>query len=159
MSPGSGNDLRSRNVEVPMSNDMADFNAAIIEEFRTNNGKVGGPFEGAPIVLVHHKGAKTGTERIAPLMSRVDGERRFIFASKAGAPDNPDWFHNLVANPDVSADIATSEGIETVEVTAVVLEGDDRDQVWEAQKAAWPQFAEYEASTDRTIPVVELRRR
>lgn len=138
---------------------MADFNAQIIEEFHSNNGKVAGPFEGAPLALVHHIGAKTGTERIAPLMSRVEGGRRFVFASKAGAPDNPDWYHNLIANPDVQVEIASDDGIETIDATAIVLEGSDRESVWEAQKSEWPQFAEYEASTDRTIPVVELRKR
>ena len=138
---------------------MAEFNAQVIEEFRSNGGEVGGPFEGAPITLVHHIGARTGTERIAPLMSRVDGERRSVFASKAGAPDNPDWYHNLKANPDVRVEVASDGVIRTEEVTAVELEGDERDSVWEAQKAEWPQFAEYEASTERTIPVIELRAR
>ena len=138
---------------------MADFNAQVIEEFRTNDGRVGGPFEGAPITLVHHIGARTGTERIAPLMSRVDGGRRFVFASKGGAPDNPDWYHNLKANPDVLVEVATDGRIQTLEVRAVELEGEDRESVWEAQKAEWPQFAEYEANAERTIPVIELRAR
>ena len=138
---------------------MADFNAAIIDEFRSNEGRVGAPFEGAPMVLLHHKGARSGTQRTAPLMSRVDGGRRFVFASKAGAPDNPDWFHNLVANPETSVEVAGDDGIEVRDFTAVVLEGGERDSVWEAQKSDWPQFAEYEASTDRTIPVIELTER
>ncbi len=142
-----------------MTNDMAEFNAQVIEEFRSNGGEVGGPFEGAPIALVHHVGARTGTERTAPLMSRVDGDRRYVFASKAGAPDNPDWYHNLKANPDVRVEVASDGVIRTEEVTAVELEGDEREAVWEAQKAEWPQFAEYEASTERTIPVLELRPR
>lgn len=133
-----------------------DWNAQIIEEFRANGGKVGGPFEGSPMVLVHHKGAKTGTERVTPLMAQVEGDRLFIFASKAGAPDNPDWYHNLKANPETTIEYLDDP---SVPVRVVELEGAERDRVWERQKTEWPQFAEYEASTDRTIPVLELQRR
>lgn len=139
-----------------MSDDMADFNAQIIAEFRSNAGRVGGPFEGAPLVLLHHTGAKTGTERVAPLMSRTEGDDLYIFASKAGAPDNPDWLHNLKANPETTIEVPDGDGIATRPVTAVVTEGAERDRVWENQKRDVPQFAEYEASTDRTIPVVRL---
>ncbi|MCB0962068.1 MAG: nitroreductase family deazaflavin-dependent oxidoreductase [Acidimicrobiales bacterium] len=139
-----------------MSNDMADFNAQIIDEFRTNGGRVGGPFEGAPMVLLHHTGAKTGTERVTPLMSRREGDDLYIFASKAGAPDNPDWFHNLRANPQTTIEVPDGEGVAEQPVTAVVAEGDERERVWENQKRDVPQFAGYEASTDRTIPVVRL---
>lgn len=132
-----------------------DWNAQIIEEFRANDGKVGGPFEGAPMVLIHHRGAKTGTERVTPLMCQVDGERLFIFASKAGAPDNPDWYHNLRANPDVSIEFGSERDIP---VRTVELTGAERDQVWERQKREWPQFGGYEAQTARTIPVLELQR-
>ena len=142
-----------------MSNDMADFNAQVIEEFRANAGRVGGPFEGSPMVLVHHTGARTGTQRVTPLMSRPDGDELYVFASKAGAPDNPDWFHNLVANPEVTIEVPAGDGIETREVCAEVVTGEERESVWEGQKRDWPQFAEYEASTDRVIPVVALRRR
>ena len=78
-----------------MADDANDWNAKIIAEFRENGGKVGGPFEGSPMVLIHHRGARTGTERVTPLMAQVEGDRTYIFASKAGAPDNPDWYHNL----------------------------------------------------------------
>ena len=132
-----------------------DWNAQIIAEFRENGGKVGGPFEGSPMVLVHHRGAKTGTERVTPLMCRLEGDRIFIFASKAGAPDNPDWYHNLKANPDARIEFGEERD---VAVRAVEVEGDERNGVWDRQKADWPQFAEYEASTDRTIPVLELQR-
>jgi len=133
-----------------------DWNAQIIEEFRANGGKVGGPFEGSPMVLVHHKGAKTGTERVTPLMAQVEGDRLFIFASKAGAPDNPDWYHNLKANPETTIEYLDDP---SVPVRVVELEGAERDRVWERQKTEWPQFAEYEEKTDRTIPVLELQRR
>lgn len=135
--------------------DPNDWNAQIIEEFRANGGKVGGPFEGSPMVLVHHKGAKTGTERVTPLMAQVEGDRLFIFASKAGAPDNPDWYHNLKANPDTTIEYLDDPSIS---VRVVELQGAERDRIWERQKTEWPQFAEYEASTDRTIPVLELQR-
>jgi deazaflavin-dependent oxidoreductase (nitroreductase family) len=132
-----------------------DFNAQVIEEFRANGGRVGGPFEGAPMVLVHHTGAKSGLERVVPLMYRPEGDDIAIFASYAGAPDNPAWFHNLVANPDTTIEIGT----ETRPVRARVTEGDERKRIWEAQKSEVPQFAEYEAKTEREIPVVVLESR
>lgn len=135
--------------------DTDDWNQQIIEEFRENDGKVGGPFEGSPMVLIHHVGAKTGTERVNPLMCRVEGDRIFIFASKAGAPDNPDWYHNLKANPETTVEYGAERD---VPVRVTELEGAERDRVWEAQKSEWPQFAEYEESTDRTIPVLALDR-
>jgi len=138
---------------------MADFNQQVIEEFRGNSGRVGGPFEGSPMVLLHHTGARTGTERVTPLMSRPDGDDLYIFASKAGAPDNPDWFHNLVANPEVVVEVPAGDGIATRPVRAEVVEGDERERAWEGQKQDWPQFAGYEASTDRVIPVIALRPR
>ena len=139
-----------------MSDEMNDFNASVIAEFRDNGGKVGGPFEGAPMVLVHHTGAKSGVERVTPLMYRPDGDRVIIFASKAGAPDHPAWFHNLVANPETTIEIGDETG---VAVRAVVLEGEDRDRIWSAQKAEVPQVAQYEESAgDRVIPVVALDR-
>ena len=126
--------------------DVNDWNTQIIEEFRANDGVVGGPFEGAPLLLLHTTGARSGAERVNPLMYRDEGGAIAIFASKAGAPDNPDWFHNVRANPGVSIEVGT----ETRQLTARIAEGAER------QKAEWPQFAEYEASTERTIPVVLL---
>jgi deazaflavin-dependent oxidoreductase (nitroreductase family) len=137
-----------------MSNDMNDFNQKVIAEFRENDGKVGGMFEQMPLVLVHHKGAKTGTERINPLAyQEVDGGYA-IFASKGGAPKDPDWFHNLVANPDTTIELGT----ETIPVRARVAEDAERSKIWEAQKVAFPQFAEYEQTAGRTIPVVVLEK-
>lgn len=136
--------------------DMNDFNAQIIEEFRANDGAVGGSFEGAPMVLVHHTGAKSGTERVTPLVYQADGDRWVVFASKAGAPTNPDWFHNLVANPETTIEV----GADTVPVTASVAEGEDHDRLWSAQKELMPGFAEYEEKAQgRRIPVVVLARR
>ncbi len=135
---------------------MSDWNANIIEEFRGNEGRVGGMFEGAPLLLLHHTGAKTGTERVSPLMYRhLDGTYA-IFASKAGAPDNPDWYHNLLANPETAIEIGT----EKVAVSARVAGDEERDPIWTTQKSEWPQFAEYEASAvGRQIPVVILEPR
>jgi deazaflavin-dependent oxidoreductase (nitroreductase family) len=129
-----------------------DWNSKIIEEFRANGGKVGGPFEGAPLLLLHTRGARTGQERVNPLMYRPDGQRLVIFATKSGADTNPDWFHNLRANPDVTVEV----GAETSPVRAHVAEGDERHRLWEAQKSEWPGFADYESKTQRQIPVVIL---
>lgn len=131
---------------------MSDWNTKIIEEFRANEGKVGGQFEGAPLLLLHTTGARSGQKRVHPMMyQQVDGGYA-VFASKGGAPTNPDWFHNLVAAPRVSAEIGTG----TVELVARVAEGDEREQIWTAQKAAYPGFADYEQKTTRQIPVVVL---
>jgi deazaflavin-dependent oxidoreductase (nitroreductase family) len=131
---------------------MPDWNSKIIEEFRANDGKVGGPFEGAPLLLLHTVGAKTGQQRVNPMMYRTVPDGYAVFASKGGAPDNPDWYHNLLAHPQVSAEIGTR----TVELKARVAEGDEREKIWTAQKAAYPGFAEYEQKTSRQIPVVIL---
>jgi deazaflavin-dependent oxidoreductase (nitroreductase family) len=136
------------------TDEMNDWNQQIIAEFRANSGKVGGPFEGAPMVLVQHRGARTGTERTTPLMYLPDGDDVVIFASKGGAPDNPDWYHNLLANPETTAELGT----ETVAVRARVAEGDEREDLWTRQKLAYPQFQAYEDATDRVIPVVVLER-
>ena len=133
---------------------MADPNQQILEEFRANGGKVGGPFEGAPMLLLHHRGAKTGTERVNPLMYQDLGDGSVaIFASKGGAPTNPDWYYNLVANPKTQIEIGT----ETRDVVARVAGDEDRERIWTAQKQAYPNFAEYEKTAGgRTIPVVVL---
>ncbi|QXC62182.1 nitroreductase family deazaflavin-dependent oxidoreductase [Aquihabitans sp. G128] len=135
-----------------MADDNRDFNAKIIDEFRANAGQVGPPFEGAPLLLLHSTGAKSGQERVHPIVYQPVSGSWAVFASKAGAPDNPAWFHNLVANPDASIEV----GADTVAVRARVLEGDEREAVWSKQKELMPGFAEYEASTTRTIPVVVL---
>jgi len=134
--------------------DVNEFNRGIIEQFRANDGKVGPPFEGAPLLILHSTGAKSGKNRLAPIVFQSVGDAWAVFASKAGAPDNPDWYHNLVANPRAKIELGT----EDVDVTARVLEGDERSEVWEKQKQLMPGFAEYEAKTDRVIPVVLLER-
>ena len=132
-----------------------DWNAEIIKEFRANAGKVGGQFEGAPVLLLEHTGAKTGTVRVSPLMYQSVGDSIAIFASKAGADTNPDWLHNLIANPDTTIEVGTDR----VEVTARVADDAERHPIWEDQKRDYPGFAGYEAGTTRQIPVVILDRR
>jgi len=129
-----------------------DWNGKIIDEFRANAGKVGQPFEGVPILLLHHRGAKTGTERINPLAYRRDGDNYVIFASKAGAPTNPDWYHNVQANPESEIEVGTDK----VSVRARVAQDDERERLWELQKKEFPGFADYEQKTSRQIPVIVL---
>jgi deazaflavin-dependent oxidoreductase (nitroreductase family) len=133
---------------------MSDWNTAIIDEFRANAGKVGGNFEGAPMLILHTTGAKSGKERVNPLVYQSAGDDIAIFASKGGAPTNPDWFHNLVANPDVTVEIGT----ETVPMRARIADGDDHERIWTRQKELMPGFADYETNTTRRIPVVILER-
>ena len=112
-------------------------------------------FEGRSLLLLHHKGAKTGAKRVNPLAYQAVGNAYAVFASKSGAPTNPHWYHNLLANPDATIEVGT----ETIPVTARVTAGKERDKVWSNQKADWPQFAKYETKTDRQIPVIILERR
>jgi deazaflavin-dependent oxidoreductase (nitroreductase family) len=134
--------------------DMNEMNKQIITEFRENSGKVGGMFEGAPMILVHHVGAKSGTERVTPLVYLADGSRLFVFASKGGAPDNPAWYHNLLANPKTTVEVGT----DTFEVVAKNITGTERDEIYARQVAVAPGFGEYQRNTTRIIPVVELER-
>jgi deazaflavin-dependent oxidoreductase (nitroreductase family) len=129
------------------------WNDTIIAEFRSNGGQVGGNFAGAPMLLLHTKGAKSGAERVNPMLYLDLDGHRYVFASKAGADTNPDWYHNLVANPEVSVEVGT----ETYSATAVVVTGAERDRVYDEQARRFPNFADYKAKTTRTIPVVELR--
>ena len=134
--------------------DQNDWNQKIIEEFRSAGGKLSGPFQGAPVLLLHSTGAKTGQERTTPMMYLADGDRLFVFASKAGAPTNPDWYHNLVAHPRASVEVGT----ETFDVEAEVTVGEERDRLYAIQAERYPGFAEYQEKTTRVIPVVSLRR-
>jgi deazaflavin-dependent oxidoreductase (nitroreductase family) len=136
---------------------MSDWNSNVIEEFRTNEGRVGGMFEGAPLVLLHTTGRRSGTERVNPLMYLPDGDRWVVFASKGGHIAHPHWLHNLEANPDATIEVGT----ESIPVKARVLrDGAERDDLFSRQVAAYPQFGEYEKKTKghRTIPVVVLER-
>ena len=133
--------------------DGDDFNGKVIEEFRANSGKVGGFFEGAPLLLLHHNGAKTGAERVNPLVyQQVDGSYA-IFASAGGQPRDPQWFRNLVAHPEVTIEVGAS----TVKARARVAEGSERDSIWTTQKERMANFAEYEKNAaPRVIPVIVL---
>ncbi|MFJ4650758.1 nitroreductase family deazaflavin-dependent oxidoreductase [Nocardia sp. NPDC088792] len=138
---------------------MSDWNTNIIEEFRANEGRVGGPFEGAPMVLVHHRGRKSGKQSVTPMMYLRDEQDPglvYIFASKAGAPTNPDWYYNLTTAGSGDAEIGT----ETYPVTVTEVTGADRDRIYAEQARRYPGFAEYEQKTAgiRTIPVLALHR-
>jgi deazaflavin-dependent oxidoreductase (nitroreductase family) len=135
-----------------MSTSPADFNAQIIEEFHANEGRVGGMFEGMPLLLLHHTGAQSGKSRINPLAYQSDDGRYVVFASKAGAPTNPDWYHNLKAQPHVRIEVGT----DTVDVVASEASGEERERLFRTQAERVPQFAEYEKQAGRVIPVMVL---
>ncbi len=135
-----------------MSTSPADFNAQIIEESHANEGRVGGMFEGATLLLLHHTGAKSGKRRINPLGYLSDNGRYVVFASKAGAPTNPDWYHNLETQPNVTIEVGT----DTIEVVASEATGEERERLFRTQAERVPQFAEYEKQTERVIPVIVL---
>jgi deazaflavin-dependent oxidoreductase (nitroreductase family) len=129
-----------------------EFNKGIIEEFRANGGKVGGQYAGAPMLLLHTTGAKSGQPRVNPVVYLADGDNLVVFASKAGAPTNPDWYHNLLANPQASVEV----GERTLDVVAHVAEGETRERLWSRQVATFPRFVEYQEKAGREIPVVVL---
>src|SRR3954452_23712223 len=135
--------------------DWDEWNRNVIEEFRANEGKVGGMFEGATMLLLHTKGAKSGEARVTPLMYQQVGDEWAVFASKGGAPEHPAWYHNIVADPDTTIEL----GAATIPVRARVAAPEERDPIYEAQKAAYSNFAEYEEKAEgRVIPVVILTR-
>jgi deazaflavin-dependent oxidoreductase (nitroreductase family) len=133
---------------------VSNWNAKIIEEFRANEGRVGGPFEGGTLLLLHTVGRKSGVERVNPLAYYPDGDRYVIIASKGGAPTNPDWYYNLLAKPRVTVEVGT----ETFEVEAVELTGEERELLWKKIVDAMPGFGDYEKKTDRIIPLFALTR-
>jgi len=134
--------------------EVNDWNARVIEEFRTNQGRLGGPFEGASLLLLTTSGAKTGRERVNPVAYRIEGGTLYVFASKAGGPHNPDWYHNLVAHPEVTVEL----GSETFPASARVITGSERDAIFARQAEENPVFAQYQEQTSRVIPVVALDR-
>jgi deazaflavin-dependent oxidoreductase (nitroreductase family) len=136
-----------------------DWNAQTIAEFRANEGRVGGPFEGASLVLLHHRGRTSGREHVTPVMylpHETEPDIIYVFATKGGAPTNPDWYYNVTAAGAGSVE----RGTETYEVTVREVTGDDHDRVYAEQARRYPGFAEYARQTAgvRTIPVLELRR-
>jgi deazaflavin-dependent oxidoreductase (nitroreductase family) len=156
INPATIEEFRQTNT-VPTPEQMNAFNQQIVENFRANKGQVTiDPFKGGPIVLVHHKGAKSGTERISPLAYDLDGDNVIIIASKGGAPENPAWYHNLVANPETTIEF----GPDTIKVTAEALtEGPERARLYKQMADKMQNFHEYQKNTDRLIPVVVLHRR
>ena len=131
------------------------FNERTIAEFRANHGRVGGNFAGAPLLLLHTVGARSGQPRINPMMYLADGDRYLVFASKAGSDRNPDWYWNLRASPEVTIEV----GKETVAVHATELTGGERDEKYRIQSERYPGFAGYQQKTSRIIPVIALTRR
>lgn len=131
---------------------MPDYNEQVIEEFRANSGEVGGPFEGMPMLLLHHRGARSGAERINPLAYLMEDGRYVVFATKGGSPRHPAWYHNLKAHPEVTIEVGT----ETINATASEVTGEERDRLYRMQAERRPAFAECERKTDRVIPVVIL---
>jgi deazaflavin-dependent oxidoreductase (nitroreductase family) len=136
-----------------MSTSPNDFNAQVIEEFRANQGHVGGMFEHMPLVLLHHRGAKSGTDRINPVAYLKDGDRYVVYASKGGSPTHPGWYHNLKAHPETTIEVGT----DTLDVVATEAEGKERDRLFNTVAEGSPQFAEYaEKAGERQIPVMVL---
>ena len=131
-----------------------DWNSTIVNEFRANGGKVGGNFEGAPLLLVHSVGAKSGEPRIHPVMYKAVGDSFAIFASYAGADTNPAWYYNLVAHPQAKVEVGT----DTIDVVARVAADAEREPIWTEWKKSYPGFQGYEEKTSRKIPVVILDR-
>jgi deazaflavin-dependent oxidoreductase (nitroreductase family) len=129
---------------------MSDWNAGIITEFRKNRGKVGGMFEGSPLLLINHTGRRTRKIRINPVMYLKDGDRYLVFASKGGADTHPDWYHNLKAHPDVQIEV----GDQKIEVHAEEIKGAERDKIYTRQASIYPQFAQYQKKTKRIIPII-----
>jgi deazaflavin-dependent oxidoreductase (nitroreductase family) len=132
--------------------DIQEMNKAIIEEFRGSDGKVGGQFAGAPLLLLTTTGAKSGLSRTNPLVYLKDNDRYVIIASYAGAPHNPPWYHNLTAHPDVEVEV----GSERFKALAVVMDEPERSGLYQKAEVVMPAFAEYQSKTTRTIPVIAL---
>jgi deazaflavin-dependent oxidoreductase (nitroreductase family) len=135
--------------------EMSDYNKKIIEEFRANEGRVGGSWEGRNLLLLTTRGRRSGREYTTPVTYTRDGDRLLVYASQGGSPDHPDWYLNLVANPAVIVEVGT----ERYDAVATPLEGAERDREYAAQAERSPQFVQYQEKSDRVIPVVALTRR
>ncbi len=134
---------------------MSDWNHGIIEEFRANAGKVGGYFEGATLLLLHSTGAKSGLERVSPVMYFMDGDRYVVIASKGGADTHPDWYYNLLAHPEISIEVGTQQ----FPVTAAEVSEPERTRLYEIMETTRHSFTEYKTKTSRIIPVFTLTRK
>jgi deazaflavin-dependent oxidoreductase (nitroreductase family) len=135
-------------------NEFNEWNKQVIEEFHANGGKLGGPFAGAPVLLLYTKGRRSGKTFLNPLAYYADGDRYLVFASKGGADKHPDWYLNLVAAPTAHIEVGT----ESFDVQVADLHGEERDRLYAAQAEVMPNFAEYQAKTERVIPVIALSR-
>jgi deazaflavin-dependent oxidoreductase (nitroreductase family) len=133
---------------------VSEWNKAIVEEFRANSGKVGGQFADRPLLLLHTTGAKSGQQRINPLVYSTEGDRLVVVASKGGAPTNPDWYYNVIANPLVTVEVGT----EQFQAQAAVAEEPERTHLFDQMAAEMPGFADYQRNTPRILPVITLRR-
>ena len=133
---------------------MPDWNEKIIDEFHENDGRVGGPFEGATLLLLHSKGRKSGKPRVNPLAYQALGDDFAVFGSKGGAPTHPEWYRNVLANPDVEVEVGT----QSYKAKAREAVGEERERIWTKQKELMPGFADYEKKTSREIPVIILER-
>lgn len=131
-----------------------DLNQRIVDEFRANHGRVGGHFAGATLILLTTTGAKSGKRSVSPVMTTVEGDHLLIYASNAGKPSHPAWYHNVVANPDVTVEL----GAETFPARATVVAGAERDRLWDEQVTRAPGFGDYQRNSDRVIPVVAIDR-
>ncbi|MHB8600773.1 MAG: nitroreductase family deazaflavin-dependent oxidoreductase [Ktedonobacteraceae bacterium] len=134
--------------------DQKDYNRQLIEEFRANRGKAGGPFEGRPMLLLTTTGARSGQSRTTPMMYVPDGARLLVIASNVGAPIHPDWYHNLVTHSEVTVEVKD----EIYKATAIVTEGAERERLWASIIAQYPFFTDHQAKTTRQIPVIALER-
>jgi deazaflavin-dependent oxidoreductase (nitroreductase family) len=139
---------------VSESSGPTDWNQKIIEEFRANGGKVGGYFEGAHMILIHHIGARSGTERVNPVTYLPDGDDMIIAATKSGAPTNPNWYYNLKEHPRIAVEVGTA----TFRVEATEVTGEERDELWGRLVELRPGFAAYETKTSRSFPMFRLTR-
>jgi deazaflavin-dependent oxidoreductase (nitroreductase family) len=131
---------------------VSDYNAQIIDEFRGNEGRAGGMWEGTPLVLLHHTGAKSGKHRVTPVAYLSDGGRYVVIASNGGAPTSPDWYHNLKAHPNITIEVGTA----TIDVAASEATGEERERLFRTQAERFPQLSEHEQKTERLIPVIVL---
>ena len=137
---------------MSITNERTNWNQQIIDEFRANDGKVGGRFEGKTLLLLHTTGAKSGQEHVNPVAYVRDGEKYVVIASKGGAPTNPDWYYNIVAHPHLSVEVGT----ETFQVNAKVTEDPERTRLYNKMVEMMPGFDDYRRNTERMIPVIKL---
>lgn len=136
---------------------VLDFNRGVIDEFRANGGAVGGMFQGAPMILITTEGRRSGRSRTNPVIYLKDGSRYLIFGSNLGRAEHPQWYHNLLASPQVTMEIGTGDGhVRALAARAVIIQGTERDRLYQLQCAARPAFREYQEKTTRTIPVIAL---